>query len=163
MFSAKMSNKIIQLKKAINANPELTHQQIAEQSGVSISTVNRVFKDGSEEQSFRYESIKALAEFLLPEGMDETMDDDEIEMQIALIKEKYEQKLENEREQHRKTVEFLMSQIELKDTRITQLLNAVELKDAQYHTLYEKYLNINAHLHATKDMLNKVIENRKGV
>ena len=161
MFKSKMSNKIIQLKKAKNSNPELTLQKISEESGVSISTVNRIFKDGSEEQSFRYESVKALAELLLPEGMEDSMNDEEVEMQLAIIKDKYETKLEKERAQHEKTVAFLMKQIELKDERITQLLNSVTLKDEQYQELHSKYLNINSLLHATKDMMNKVIDRRE--
>lgn len=54
------------------------------------------------------------------------MDSEEIQMQINEVKDKYEKKLEKEREQHRKNVEFLKNQIELKDERITKLLTMFE-------------------------------------
>ena len=92
-----------------------------------MSTVTRIFADGSENQSFRYESLKPIAQLLLhSDGLDEEMDSDEIQMQINEVKDKYEKKLEKEREQHRKNLEFLKNQIELKDERITKLLTMLE-------------------------------------
>ena len=46
-----ISIKIIQLKKEKNSNPEWTIQRIVDESGVSKSTVTRMFADGSEEQT----------------------------------------------------------------------------------------------------------------
>lgn len=127
MYQAKITNIIIRLKKEKNENPELTLQKISDQTGVSMSTVTRIFADGSENQSFRYESLKPIAQLLLhSDGLEDDMDADEFQMQINELKDKYEKKLEKEREQHRKNVEFLKNQIELKDDRITRLLGLIE-------------------------------------
>lgn len=127
MYQSKITNIIIRLKKVKNESPDLTLQKISEETGVSMSTVTRIFADGSENQSFRYESLKPIALLLLKsDGLDEEMDSEEIQMQINEVKDKYEKKLEKEREQHRKNVEFLKNQIELKDDRITKLLSMLE-------------------------------------
>lgn len=127
MYQSKITNIIIRLKKEKNENPEITLQKISDQTGVSMSTVTRIFADGSENQSFRYESLKPIAQLLLhSDGLEEDMDSEEIQMQINEVKDKYEKKLEKEREQHRKNVEFLKNQIELKDDRITKLLSMLE-------------------------------------
>ena len=127
MYQSKIENIIIRLKKAKNENPEMTLQRISEQTGVSNSTVARIFSDGSENQSFRYESLKPIALLLLnSDGLDEEMDNDEFQMQLNELKDKYEHKLEKEREQNQKSLDFLKHQIELKDDRITFLLNALD-------------------------------------
>lgn len=127
MYQSKITNIIIRLKKVKNESPDLTLQKISEETGVSMSTVTRIFADGSENQSFRYESLKPIALLLLnSDGLDEEMDSEEIQMQINEVKDKYEKKLEKERELHRKNVEFLKNQIELKDDRITKLLTMLE-------------------------------------
>ena len=56
MFQSQITSIIIRLKRAKNSNPEMTIQKIVEDTGVSKSTVTRVFADDSENQSFRYES-----------------------------------------------------------------------------------------------------------
>lgn len=123
MYQSKISSIIIRLKKAKNNNPEMTLQRISEETGVSMSTLKRVFADGSENQSFRYDSLKPICQFLLgTDGLDDDMDYEEFQIQLAGIKEKYEKKLEKERDQYRRNKEFLMHQIELKDGRITALL-----------------------------------------
>lgn len=122
-----ISIKIIQLKKEKNSNPEWTIQKIVDESGVSKSTVTRMFADGSEEQTFRYESVKAVADLMLPDGMGISMDEEEIEMQISSIREKYENKLEKERAQSRITIDYLKDQISKKDRRIDYLMKVNEL------------------------------------
>ena len=127
MYQSKIETIIIRLKKAKNENPEMTLQKISDQTGVSMSTVTRIFSDGSENQSFRYESLKPIALLLLnSDGLDEEIDNDELQMALSELKDKYERRLETEREQHRRTVDFLMNQINLKDDRITRLLTALE-------------------------------------
>ena len=127
MYQSKITNIIIRLKKVKNESPDMTLQKISDETGVSMSTVTRIFADGSENQSFRYESLKPIAQLLLhSDGLDEEMDSDEIQMQINEVKDKYERKLEKEREQHRRNIEFLKNQIELKDDRITKLLAMLE-------------------------------------
>ena len=143
MYQSKVTNIVIRLKRAKHENPEMTLQKISDMTGVSMSTVTRIFADGSENQSFRYESLKPIALLLLKsDGLDEEIDSEEIQMQINELKEKYEKKLEKERDQHRRNVDFLKNQIVLKDDRITRLLDAIEKRDAQYHELFEKYMEL---------------------
>ena len=80
----------------------MTLQKICDDTGVSKSTVTRVFADDSENQSFRYESLKPLAMYLLgTDGLDEEIDADEMQLRLSQLKDKYEKKLEKEREQNR--------------------------------------------------------------
>ena len=140
MYQSKISNLIIKLKKAKNDDPEMTLQKICDSTGVSMSTIQRIFADNSENQSFRYESLKPISFLLLgTDGLENNMDSDELQMQVAEIKDKYEKKLEKEREQHRKSITFLMKQIDLKDDRITFLLNALEDRVQQYKILKSQY------------------------
>lgn len=140
MYQSKISNLIIKLKKAKNDDPEMTLQKICDSTGVSMSTIQRIFADNSENQSFRYESLKPISFLLLgTDGLENDMDSDELQMQVAEIKDKYEKKLEKEREQHRKSITFLMKQIDLKDDRITFLLNALEDRVQQYKLLKSQY------------------------
>lgn len=114
------------------------------------STLSRVFAEGSEDIKFRYEdTIRPIAKALLDiETIEDTDDMDtkamksllkykierieELERQIehleaSLDKEKvkYHEKLDKEREQSRRSIEFLKEQITLKDKRIDVLLKAV--------------------------------------
>ena len=140
MYQSKISNIIIRLKKAKNDNPEMTLQKISDNTGVSMSTVTRIFADNSENQSFRYESLKPICMMLLgTDGLESDMDSDELQLQLAEMKDKYDRKFEKEREQHRKNVEFLKHQIDLKDDRITLLLNALEDRAQQYKILKSQY------------------------
>lgn len=141
MYQAQISNIVIRLKKARNRNPEMTIQRISDQTGVSMSTVTRIFADGSENQSFRYESLKPICLLLLDsDGLDEELPTDEVQMQISQIKEKYDAKIEKERAQYSKRIDFLMHQIELKDDRITRLMEAVDDRNEQYKELNKLYL-----------------------
>ena len=133
MYQAQISNMVIRL---------MTLQRISDQTGVSMSTVTRIFADGSENQSFRYESLKPICLLLLDsDGLDEDMHTDEVQMQIAQIKEKYDKKIERERAQYSKRIDFLMHQIELKDDRITRLMVALDDRHEQYKELNRLYLD----------------------
>ena len=141
-YEAKISNIIQRLKEVKQNHPELTLQKIVDHTGLSMSTVSRVFSD-SEKQSFRYESIQPIAKMLLGlDNLDEGDDDEKalkaiIQLKNATIdqlisenealKEKYERKLEKERTQNRTSIDFLKHQIELKDARIDILLNRVTI------------------------------------
>ena len=115
-------------------------EKIVDDTGVSESTVKRIFKDGSEEKSFRYESLKPLCLYLLgTDGLDEEIDNDEMQLRLAQLKEKYENKLEAQKEQHNKSIEFLKHQIEKKDARIDLLLNALEDRAEQYKLLKSQF------------------------
>ena len=127
MFQSQITSIVIRLKKAKNSNPELTIQRIADETGVSKSTVTRVFADDSENQSFRYESLKALSLYLLgTDGLDEEIDTDEMQMRLSQLKEKYEKKLEKERAQSRVSIDFLKEQVKKKDERIDYLMKVNE-------------------------------------
>lgn len=132
---------------------------------LSKSTLSRVFAEGSEEIKFRYEdTIRPIANALLDiETIEETDDMDiramksllkykierieELEHQVehleaSLNKEKlkYHEKLDKEREQSRRSIEFLKDQISLKDKRMDQLLEAVFEKDLQHKEMLTKVL-----------------------
>jgi transcriptional regulator with XRE-family HTH domain len=127
MYQSQITSIVIRLKKAKNNNPELTIQRIADETGVSKSTVTRVFADDSENQSFRYESLKALSFYLLgTDGLDEEIDTDEMQMRLSQLKEKYEAKLEKERARSRVSIDFLKEKVKKKDERIDYLMKVNE-------------------------------------
>lgn len=138
MYQSQITNIIIRLKKAKNKNPEMTLQKICDDTGVSKSTVTRVFADDSENQSFRYESLKPLALYLLgTDGLDEEIDAEEMQLRLSQLKDKYEKKLEKERSQSRTSIEFLKTQVIKKDQRIDYLMKVNEM-------LMNKLLGIDA-------------------
>lgn len=135
---------------------------------LSKSTISRVFADGSEESSFRYEeTIRPIANALL--DIEEIEDDDNtdvramksllkykierieelerkiehLESSLAKEKVKYHEKLDKEREQFQRSIDFLKNQIDLKDKRMDQLLDAVFKKDVQHKELLEVILRKN--------------------
>ena len=125
---------------------------------VSRSTVQRVFSDGSEDISFRYEdSIRPIANALLDiETIEDTDSMDiqamkvllkykidrikELEQQLDKEKIKYHEKLDKEREQSRKSIEFLKEQVAYKDKRMDLLLESIKEKDTRYDTLLKHIL-----------------------
>lgn len=132
---------------------------------LSKSTISRVFGEGSEDLSFRYEeTIRPIANALLDietiedsDNMDvqamksllrykiRVIEDNEkriAELETALANEKVKrhEKMDAEREQYSKRIAFLMEQISLKDKRMDQLLEAVFMKDKQHAELLERVL-----------------------
>lgn len=141
---------------------------LVEESGsyISRSSVQRVFADGSESLSFRYEdTIRPIANALL--DIDTIEEDDELDTQAMKsllqyknqkIKEleqqlkqaeaardkeklKYHEKLDKEREQFQRSIEFLKEQIAYKDKRMDLLLDSVEKKDKRLDELIEHIMN----------------------
>ena len=135
----------------------------------SKSTISRIFAEGSEESSFRYdETIRPIAKALLDiETIEETDNMDvqamksllkykiqrieELEgqvehLQAALDREKvkYHERIDKERERFQASIDFLKNQIELKDKRMDQLLEAVFTKDSQHKELLEVILASSA-------------------
>lgn len=126
---------------------------------ISKSTLSRVFADGSEDNSFKYdETIRPIANALLDiENIEEDDDMDtramkallkykiqrieELEAALANEKVKYHEKLDKEREQSRRSIEFLKEQISLKDKRMDQLLEAVFEKDKQQKELLNSIMS----------------------
>ena len=151
--------KEVREEKGLSLNEILA---MVEENGdyVSRSSIQRVFSDGSETLSFRYEeTIRPIAKALLDiENIEEDDDVDtqtlkvllrykiqrieELEQQVnqlksALDKEKlkYHEKLETERERSNKSIEFLKEQVAYKDKRMDLLLESVQKKDERYDEL----------------------------
>ena len=153
---------IIIMLKEVREEKGLSYADIitlVEERGGSISktTLSKIFSDGSEDMCFSYENtLRPIANALLDI---ETIEEDdnidaqamksllkykiqrieELENQIKELKAalnaekvKYHEKLEKEREQSRRSIEFLKDQISLKDKRMDQLLEAVFVKDNQH-------------------------------
>ena len=165
---------IIVKLKAVREEKGLSYSDILdlmEKNGdyLAKSTLSRVFAEGSEEQSFKYEeTIRPIANALLDiETIEDTDDLDTQAMKILLtykidrIKElestvqsleaslanekvKYHEKLDKEREQYARTIEFLKEQISLKDKRMDQLLDAIFEKDNQHKELLELIISCPA-------------------
>ena len=141
-YEAKISNIISRLKEVKENNPDLTLQKISDHTGVSLSTVTRIFDKDSENRTFRYESIKPIAKMLLDlDSLDEGAEDEkalkaiiqfkeaaieDLKHQLEQEREKYEKKLEKERAQSRASIDFLKHQIELKDKRIDDLFEMIK-------------------------------------
>lgn len=136
---------------------------------LSKSTISRVFAEGSEETSFKYEeTIRPIANALLDietieetDNMDiqamkvllkykiqriEDLERQNSELQLALSKEKiaYNEKLDKEREQFQRSIDFLKNQIELKDKRMDLLLDSVTAKDSKHNELLDLILSCPA-------------------
>jgi len=131
---------------------------------LSKSTLSRVFAEGSEDLSFKYEeTIRPIAKALLDIETiedDDTLDTqaiksllkykiqrriDELERQVEQLKAsldkekvKYHEKLDEQREMYDRRVDFLKDQISLKDKRMDQLLEAIFTKDRQHDDLLKK-------------------------
>ena len=129
------------------------------------STLSRVFADGSEEMSFRYEeTIRPIAKALL--DIENIEDDDDMdiramksllkykiqrieeleqkikELETALDKQKIKanEKMDKERAQWNRSIEFLKEQVAYKDKRMDLLLGAVQEKDRLHREMLEKIL-----------------------
>lgn len=143
---------------------------------LSKSTISRVFSDGSEELSFRYEeTIRPIAKALLDIETIEDGDNmdiqamksllkfkisriEELERQIEQLetkldkeKIKYHEKMEQERAQWARSIEFLKEQVAYKDKRMDFLLDAVKEKDARYDELLGLILSCPCRLKAEKE------------
>jgi transcriptional regulator with XRE-family HTH domain len=129
------------------------------------STLSRVFADGSEELSFKYEeTIRPIANALL--DIENIEDDDDMDKKAmkALLKYKSDrieelerqieqlqiahdaetiklhEKMDKERESWARSIDFLKNQIDLKDQRMDLLLKAVQDKDSRYDDILKLIL-----------------------
>jgi hypothetical protein len=158
------TREVILTLKEVREEKKLSFDKILDlmrQNGdyLSKSTLSRVFANGSEDKTFRYEdTIRPIANALLDIETIEADDDIdtqayksilklkkdllfEYERQIAELKdelkevqrsekEKYHDKLAKETDKFQQNLAFLNHQVELKDDRIDQLLGAnVKLLD----------------------------------
>lgn len=160
---------IIQLK-AVKSERNLSLADIItmiEENGdfVSKSSLSRLFSDGSEDISFKEETILPLCRALLDiENIEETDTTDaaalkaiirykgqriselkqqieRLELDLSREKLKRHEALDAEREMYNRRVDFLKEQVALKDKRMDQLLEAVFVKDSQYNELLKQYLS----------------------
>jgi hypothetical protein len=155
---------IILKLKEVKAEKGYSYNEIVallEKNGdyISRSTVQRVFSEGSEDISFRYEeTIRPIAKALL--DIENIEDDDvvdvqamkvllkykiqrieELEQQLDKEKLKTNEKLERERERANRSIDFLKDQVRKKDDRIDLLLDAVKEKDDLYKQLIQHIMN----------------------
>lgn len=163
MSNVNVKEIILKLKN-VRTEKAYTFQDIMdmmEQNGdyLSKSTLSRVFADGSEDKTFKYEeTIRPIAKVLLDI---ETIEEDDTadiqamksilkykiarinELETLLAKEqiKYHEKIEKEREQFRRSLDFLKHQIDLKDKRMDLLLSSVCNRDEQNHQLIKRLLD----------------------
>lgn len=158
---------IIQLKK-VRQEKHLSFNDILdlmEENGdyLSKSTLSRVFAEGSEDESFRYdETIRPIANaildinnlepddaFNIPALVEVVQQNErfikELQRQITEMELKSDEerladfeKMEHERESWSRSIEFLKDQISKKDARIDTLLSAVEKKDAIINSLHDQ-------------------------
>ena len=163
-------DRILKLK-AVREEKNLSYNDILrmmEQNGdyLSKSTISRIFSDGSEDLSFRFdETLKPIANALL--DVDRIEADDELDIQAMKLllkvksqrieelegllaeannavdreKVRYHEKIDKERAIFDDRIDFLKRQIDLKDERMDKLLEAVFTKDKLYNELLEKTLN----------------------
>lgn len=162
-----MREIILKLKQARN-DKNLSLNDIVDLTGnmISKTTIQRVFADGSENSSFRYDdTIRPLVKVLLDmETIEDTDDTDtkalksllklkiqrieELEKQISDLrlmlseeKNKSHEKMEKERAQYEKHIKLLDEQIVIKDKRMDAMSERYNKKDAQYTQLVERLLN----------------------
>lgn len=140
------TKKIISLLKQVKDEKKLSLDAILdlmEKNGdfVSKSTLSRIFRDGSEDQGFKYETtIRPIADAILDIDNIEIDDDTDTKAYKSLLKLKkeiiselksandqtkldYAEKLQEETEKFQKSLEFVKHQIELKDQRIDALMS----------------------------------------
>ena len=150
---------ILKLKQA-KAEKNLSNNDIVDLTNhyVSLSSVQRVFADGSENSSFRYEdTIRPLVKALLDMETIEDSDDmdtkalksllklkiqriEELEKQIKEEKIKNHEKIEKERNQYERHIKLLEEQIAKKDKRMDEMKAQFIRKDDEYMKLVNRLL-----------------------
>lgn len=141
--------------KAVRAEKGLTLQEIfdmldAAGTHVGITSIKKVFADGSEDLGFRYhDTIEPIAKVLL-DLYDDQGDAEAVALKADLaVKDELIARLERElaecREEHARRAEFLLRQIELKDARIDTLMDRVTVLIKQLQKLQDKCDHCPAH------------------
>ena len=140
------TKKIISLLKQVKDEKKLSLDailELIEKNGdfVSKSTLSRIFREGSEETGFKYETtIRPIADAILDIDNIEAYDDTDTKAYKSLLqlkkeiiselrsaneqtKIKYAEKLQEKTDQFQRSMDFVTHQIELKDQRIDALLS----------------------------------------
>lgn len=151
---------ILKLKEA-KIERNLSINDIVNLTGnyLSKTTVQRVFADGSENTSFRYEdTIRPLVKALLDIDTIEDSDDmdtkalksllklknqriEELETLLQEERIKSHEKMEKERKHYESHIALLNEQIAIKDKRMDAQAEKFDRKDAQYTELVNRLLN----------------------
>ena len=126
---------------------------------ISKSTLSRVFAEGSENETFRFdETIRPIANVLLDVDTIEETDDLDVKALKLLLKQKNQiidqlerkieedkaltlQKVEEERQKNAQFVEFLQEQLAYKDKRMDEFMESVKVKDDQLAGLMDHIMN----------------------
>ena len=155
------TKEIILKLKEVKKEKNLSISDIVDLTGnyLSKSTVQRVFADGSENTSFRYDdTIRPLVKALLDVDTIEDSDDmdtkalksllklkiqriEELENQLKEEKIKSHEKMEKERKQYDAHIALLNEQIAIKDKRMDEQAERFNRKDEQYTELVNRLLN----------------------
>ena len=138
MLQKKIAEIISKLKKVREENG-LSYQKIVELvekngEAVSLSTVKRVFEEGSESYGFQYENtLKPIADAVLGVYVSsDTVTPDEADALKAIIDYKSDRiaelqaQIEQTEESYRSRLDFLKDQIALKDKRIDRRDDMIE-------------------------------------
>ena len=151
---------ILKLKEA-KQERNLSINDICNLTGnyLSKTTIQRVFAEGSENTSFRYEdTIRPLVKALLDVDTIEDSDDTDtkalktlLKLKIQRIEElenllkeekiKNHEKMEKERKQYETHIALLNEQIVIKDKRMDEQAERFNRKDEQYTELVNRLLN----------------------
>ena len=151
---------ILKLKEA-KQERNLSINDIGNLTGnyLSKTTIQRVFAEGSENTSFRYEdTIRPLVKVLLDVDTIEDTDDmdtkalksllklkiqriEELENLLKEEKIKAHEKMEKERKQYDAHINLLNEQIAIKDKRMDEQAERYNRKDEQYTELVNRLLN----------------------
>lgn len=149
MPSTLHTHDLILRLKQIKEEQHLSPQRIcdmldAANEHVSLSTVKKVFAEGSEDQHFRYhDTIQPISRVLLALYPD-NKGDSEIDALHAAIRvkdeliEKRERELLEARTEYAKRTDFMLHQIYLKDQRIDTLMARVTVLIEQLQKLLDK-------------------------
>lgn len=156
--------KEVRVEKGLSLNDIVN---LVEQNGdfVSKSSIQRVFAEGSESGSFKYEdTIRPIAKALLDiETIEDTDNMDtqamkallkykmqrieelehqieQLELELDREKIKHHEKLDKERERFNNSIEFLKRQVGMKDRRMDILLDSIQVKDAKINELVDRLL-----------------------
>ena len=133
---------------------------------LSKSTLSRVFSEGSEDLSFKYEeTIRPIAKALLDIETIEEDDNMDVQAMKSLLKYKiqrieelekqvkdleaaidreklkYHEKMDKERQTWARSIDFLKEQVSYKDKRIDLLLEAVHEKDKRFTEILDHILS----------------------
>lgn len=155
MPSTLHTHDLILRLKEIRTEKGLTLQEISDkldEAGchVGITSIKKVFSEGSEDLGFRYhDTIEPIAKVLL-DLYDDQGDAEAVALKADLaVKDELISRLEREltecREEHARRTEFLLRQIELKDGRIDTLMDRVTVLLSQLQKLLDKCDHCPAH------------------